>query len=97
MGSRLLPVKRKRMSAPVLPLEGKFSAVIGPEVAVTVTVTDWEVEPPGPEHSSENVLEAESAPVEAEPLVDLVPLQEPPAEQEVALVEDHERVVAEPL
>ena len=39
----------------------------------------------------------DSAPVDCEPLMDLVPVQPPEATQEVALVADQERVLAPPL
>ena len=39
-----------RSSALVLPLEGKFSALVGPAaLAAMLTVTDWDAEPPEPE------------------------------------------------
>ena len=38
-----------------------------------------------------------SAPVERDPLLDWLPLQPPEAVQEVALVDDHERVELAPL
>ncbi|MDP1691621.1 MAG: hypothetical protein Q8L49_06675, partial [Burkholderiaceae bacterium] len=80
------------------PLEGKFKPLtVLPLAAVTPTVADWLVEPPAPEHKSVNVLAAVSAPVAALPLVALLPLHEPLAEQLVALVEDQLRVALEPL
>ena len=97
MGNRLAPVKRKRTSLEVLPLEGKSRPVVAEPEPVTLTVTALLEEPPAPLQFSVNVLEARSAPVETLPLTDWAPLQAPLAEQLVALVDDQVKAELPPL
>jgi len=65
--------------------------------AATVTVADWEAEPPAPLQVSVYVVVAVRAPVLWDPLVGSLPLQPPDAVQEVAFVDDHVSVAAAPL
>lgn len=62
----------------------------------TVTLTDWVADPPPPVHVSANDALLVSGPLDAEPLVCLLPLQLPLAEQDVASVDDQVKVVAAP-
>lgn len=62
----------------------------------TVTLTDCVADPPPPVHVSANDALLVSGPLEALPLVGLLPLQLPLAEHDVASVDDHVRVVAAP-
>lgn len=62
----------------------------------TVTLTDWVADPPAPMHVNANDALLVSGPLDALPLIGLLPLQLPLAEHDVALVDDHVRVVAEP-
>ena len=64
---------------------------------VTDTVADCEALPPAPVHVSVKVEFAVSAPLEAEPLVALLPLHAPDAVQDDAFAEDHASVAALPL
>jgi hypothetical protein len=65
--------------------------------ALTVTVIDWLALPPAPLQLRLKVLVAVSIPLDWLPEVDLVPDQAPEAVQEVALVDDHDRVLEAPL
>jgi hypothetical protein len=65
--------------------------------AVTDTVTDFAIVPPGPEQLREYVLLLVSAPVDAEPETDLVPDHAPLAVQLLVLVDDQVRVLELPL
>jgi len=75
------------------PLERVKLKVIG---AVTFTVTDWLAVPPVPMQVSVKVELVVRLPVDWEPEIDLVPDHAPEAVQEVALVEDQERVEPDP-
>ena len=68
----------------VLPVEG---GVEGGGGAVTVTVTDWLAEPPGPMQTSVNVVFAGRFPVLCDPETAFVPDHPPDALHEDALVE----------
>ncbi len=65
-------------------------------VAETVTVADWDAEPPAPLHVSVNVVVVVRAEVVRVPLVGSLPVQPPEALQEVAFVEDQVRVEVAP-
>ena len=65
--------------------------------AFTVTITDLLALPPAPVQLRLKVLVAVSAPLDWLPEVDLVPDQAPEAVQEVALADDHDRVLEAPL
>ena len=60
------------------------------ESGLTATVADWVVLPLGPVHVNIYLAVALRGPVDSEPVVAIVPLQAPDAEQEVALVELHD-------
>ena len=62
-----------------------------------MTVALWLLLPPAPVQVNVNVVDADRAPLDCEPLVALTPLQPPEAVQEVALVVLHARVAAAPL
>jgi hypothetical protein len=64
--------------------------------AATVTAADLEAEPPGPEQVSVNAPLALNAPVLCVPDSALVPLQDPVAVHDVALVLDHVNCDAAP-
>jgi len=64
----------------------------GGGAVLTVTVADWVVLPPAPEHVNIYLAVALRAPVDRVPLVDIVPVQAPDAEQAVAFVEFHVNV-----
>ncbi len=66
-------------------------------VAETVTVADWDAEPPAPLHVSVNVVVVVRAEVVRVPLVGSLPVQPPEALQEVAFVEDQVRVEVAPF
>lgn len=65
--------------------------------AETVTVADWDAEPPAPVQVSVYLVDALSAAVLCEPLVASLPLQPPEALQEAALVEAQVNVDVPPL
>ena len=65
--------------------------------AVTETVADCVALPPAPVQVSTNVLLAVSAPLDCDPLIDLLPDHPPEAVQDVALVDDHVSFDAAPL
>lgn len=84
----LVEVQDKVEALPLLTLAGlALSVTVGVGGAVTVTVADWEAEPPSPEHVSVNFVVAVKAGVDCVPVVAVEPPQE--ALQEVALVDDH--------
>jgi hypothetical protein len=64
---------------------------------LTITVTDWLVEPPEPEQVSAKLVVAPSAPVDSLPLVALLPDHPPEAVQLDALVELHVRLADCPV
>ncbi len=66
-------------------------------VAETVTVADWDAEPPAPVQLSVNVVVVVRAEVVWVPLVGSLPVQPPEALQEVAFVEDQVRVDVAPF
>ena len=72
------------------------SVTEGADGCVTVTFTDCVASPPGPVQVNANAEFAVSAPVDAVPDVALVPLQLPDAVQDVASVDDHVSVAADP-
>jgi len=85
------------LDAPVATVLGiADSDTVGAAAVVTVTLTDWVAEPPGPVHVSANAEFAVNGPVVAEPDVGLLPLQLPEALQLVASAEDHVSVDADP-
>jgi hypothetical protein len=59
-------------------------------------LTDWVADPPPPVHVSANDALLVSGPLEALPLVCLLPLQLPLAEHDVASVDDQVKVAAAP-
>jgi hypothetical protein len=61
------------------------------------TVADWDALPPAPVQVNPYVEFSVSAPVDCEPLTDLLPDQAPEAEHDVALTEDHVSVALPPL
>jgi hypothetical protein len=65
--------------------------------AETVTVADWDAEPPAPVHVRVNFVVAVRVDVAVDPLVAWLPPQPPDAVQEVALVDDQVNVDAVPL
>jgi len=67
-------------------------AVAVGEAVLTVTVADWTVLPPVPVHVNIYLAVALRGAVDSVPLVGMVPLQAPDAEQEVAFVEFHDNV-----
>jgi hypothetical protein len=73
-----------------------LSATLG-GVAETVTVTDWDAEPPTPLHARVNPVVVARAEVLCEPLVALLPVQPPEAVQDVAFVEDQVKVAVAPF
>jgi hypothetical protein len=75
------------------------SVTVGAGVTVggtTVTLTDWVADPPAPMQVKANEALLVSGPLDALPLIGLLPLQLPLAEHDVALLDDHVRVVADP-
>lgn len=74
-----------------------LNEIVGTNGGVTVTVTDLETSPPAPEQASEKVLVTESAPVDVEPDVALLPDHAPEAVHKVAFVELHVNVAEPPL
>lgn len=82
---------------PLLMLLGLALKVTLGGAAVTVTVADWDAEPPAPVQVSANLVVALSATVACAPLVDSAPVQPPEAAQDVALVEDQANVAVDPL
>jgi len=65
--------------------------------AATVTVVDWDAEPPAPVQVRVNFVVAVSADVPCDPLVGSAPLQPPEALQDVAFVDDQDNADAAPL
>ncbi len=65
--------------------------------AETVTVADWDAEPPAPLQVSVNVVVVVSAAVVKVPLLGSLPVQPPEALHEVAFVEDQVRVEVAPF
>jgi hypothetical protein len=72
------------------------SVTAGAAGCVTVTLTDCVADPPAPVQVSANAEVDVSGPVEAVPDVALLPLQLPKATHDVASVDDHDSVAAEP-
>ncbi len=83
-------MNRNRMSAEVVPLDGKFSPAIGPAAAPTVTTVDADpVRPSAPAQVNVNVLTGSvSEPVAELPEVGLAPLHPPLAVHATALLLD---------
>ena len=76
---------------------GTQVSVAVPVADATVTVADWDAEPPAPVQVSVYLVDALSAAVLCEPLVASLPLQPPEALQEAALVEAQVNVDVPPL
>jgi hypothetical protein len=83
--------------APLATVAGlKLSDTVG-GVADTVTVADWDADPPAPVQVMTNVVVAVRAAVLVEPLVASDPLQPPEAVQAAAFVDVHVSTEVAPL
>ena len=83
--------------APLVMLVGRALKVTLGGAAVTVTVADWDAEPPVPVQVSVNLVVALIATVACVPLVASAPVQPPEAAQDLAFVDDQAKVALEPL
>ena len=83
--------------APRVMLVGLALKVTLGGAAVTVTVADWDAEPPVPVQVSVNLVVALIETVACVPLVASAPVQPPEAAQDVAFVDDQTKVALEPL
>jgi hypothetical protein len=88
--SVVLPPLETMLGSALIATVGAVELVGG--VALTVTVADWVVLPPVPVHVNIYLAVALRGPVDFVPLVDVVPVQSPDAEQAVAFVEFHANV-----
>jgi hypothetical protein len=83
---------------PLATLDGlALNDTVGAAGAETVTVADWDAEPPAPVQVRVNFVVAVRAAVAWEPAVGSAPLQPPEAVQAVALVDDQVRADVAPL
>ena len=82
--------------APLVMLVGRALKVTLGGAAVTVTVADWDAEPPVPVQVSVNLVVALIETVACVPLVASAPVQPPEAAQDVAFVDDQAKAALEP-
>jgi hypothetical protein len=94
----LVEVQVRVDALPLVTLDGlALNDTVGAGGAETVTVADWDAEPPAPVQVRVNFVVAVSAGVVCEPAVASEPLQPPEAVQAVALVEDQVNAEVAPL